>query len=56
MKQYSLNLDELKEELKRLISNNRTLEEVVRELLEEKESRQKFDIEKENLIRDNKSL
>ena len=46
----------MKKEIKRLINNNRELEETVRTLLAEKDAKPKFDFEKENLIRDNKTL
>lgn len=50
------NLEDLKNRLKELIKNNRNLEDMVRELLAEKDQKPKFDFEKENILRENKSL
>lgn len=49
------NLDDLKKSMKELINNNRELESVVREMLEEKKS-PNFDLEKDNLLRENKTI
>ena len=50
-----VDLNDLKIQLKKLFRTNKELEDVIRDLLSEKE-KPKLDFEKENLIRDNKIL